>query len=98
MQLNLANCVPTLNVISRNFYGISFCVNHVLYIVVMQPSKFSISLRNEVPSTINRGVYASADRIIVLPSNCNCLSEIGYYGFPECANVCMITTRRKDTK
>ena len=44
-QLNLANCVPKLTVVSHNFSGIFFRVNNVLYIGVIQPSKLPINLQ-----------------------------------------------------
>ena len=90
MQLNLANCAPTVTVIYRTFYGIIFRVNRVRDIGVMQPSKFPINIRNEVRSKTNRGVYSSAHRRIVSSSNCNCLRDLGLYVFLESANACMI--------
>ena len=91
MQYNLSNCVPTVTVISRTFSGISFRVNSVIGIVVTQTSKLPMNLRNEVRLTMKRGVYAYSHRIIISSFNINCLCDLGPYGFPGCANTCMIT-------
>ena len=90
MQLNLSNCALTAPIIYRTFSGISFRVYRVLDFEVTQPSKFTINLRNEVRSETKGGLYASAHRIIISSSNCNCLCNLGLYCFPECANACMI--------
>ena len=64
IRLNLSNCEPTVTVISHTFYEISFCVNRVLDIGVMQPPKLPINIQNEVCSKMDREVYAYAHRII----------------------------------
>ena len=66
MQLNLSNCTPTVTVIFRYFFGIRYCINRILDIGVRLPSKFPINLQNEFQSKMEKGVYASAHRIIVL--------------------------------
>ena len=81
MQLNLANCALTAPVIYRTFSGISFRLYRVLDFEVTQPSKFTINLRNEVRSETKGGLYASAHRIIISSSNCNCLCNLGLYCF-----------------
>ena len=81
MQLNLANCAPTVTVISRTFSGISFCVNRVLCIGITQLSKFTINLLNNVRSTMDREVYASSHRRILSSSNCNWFCDLGSYDF-----------------
>ena len=73
MQLNLANCEPAITVIYRTIFGISFRVNHDIDIGVTRMSKFPINLRNEVCSTMERGVYNSSHRRIVSSFNCNSL-------------------------
>ena len=89
-KINLANCSPTLTVISHTFSVIRFRVNLVLNIGVTRPSKFPINLRNEIHSTMDREVYAYTHRIIVFSSNCNCLCGLVLYSFTECANACII--------
>ena len=90
MQLNLANFVLTVTVIFHTFSVTSLHVNHVLDIGLTRPSKFPTNLRNEVRSTMGIGVYVSAHRRILLSLNCNRLRDLGSYGFPECANACII--------
>ena len=90
MQLNLANCAPTVTLICLTFSGISFRVNCFLCIGLTQPSKLPINIQNEVFSAMERGVYASAHRIIISTLNFNCLHGLGTYVFPECVIACMI--------
>ena len=88
--MNLSNCVPTVTVICRTFFGIIFCVNWVLVIGVTRPLKLPINLWNKFRSKFERGVYDSAQRIIILSLDFNCFCDLRPYSFPGCENTCMI--------